>query len=383
MPDPLSCLGDKENDVEIGDIIRPAVLSIPEYVPGKPIEEVERELGIRGAIKMASNENPLGPSPEVRAAAARAAEKIALYPDANAYYLKEAIAAKHGVDRASVLVGNGLDDVLRILAQAFFAPGDEIVIPSPTFSVYASVSLLMEAKPVLVRGAAGPAHDLSAMRAAVTDRTKAVFICNPNNPTGTYAGGAELAAFVESLPKGVLLVIDEAYADFADEPDFPRALDLVKKGGRRVVMLKTFSKLHAMAGLRLGYAIADPSIISAMMRVKDPFNVNLIALEAGIAALGASDHIERSLKLVREGKKRFYDELDGLGIGYLPTQANFILINLKRDSKPLYEHLLRRGLIVRPTHSFGLPNRIRVTFGTDEQNDRFFELLREAIAAGA
>ena len=368
--------------VDIQDLIRPAVLKLPTYVPGKPIEELERELGIGGAIKMASNENPLGPSDEVRRAIALAAGKSAIYPDANAFYLKEALAASLQVEASNLLVGNGLDDVLRILAETFFSPGDEVVLPRPSFSVYESVSLLADARPVPVRGETGLGNDLVAMGAAVTERTKAVFICNPNNPTGTFVRGPELAEFLAGLPPSVLVVVDEAYADFADDPGFPQVLPLIREGDRRLILLRTFSKIHGMAGLRLGVAVAQREIVAAMLKVKDPFNVNSLALEAGIAALGSVAHVERSRELVRQGRLRFYAELEGLGLEYLPTQANFILIDLKRDSRPLYDYLLGRGLIVRPTHSFGLPTCLRVTFGTPAHNDRFFELFREGLKAG-
>ncbi len=368
--------------MDIQDLIRPAVLRLPTYVPGKPIEELERELGIVGAIKMASNENPLGPSDEVRRAIALAMGKSAIYPDANAFYLKEALAASLQVEASNILVGNGLDDVLRIIAETFFSPGDEVVLPRPSFSVYESVSLLADARPVPVRGEAGLGNDLVAMRAAVTERTKAVFICNPNNPTGTFVRGPELAEFLAGLPPSVLVVMDEAYADFADDPGFAQVLPLIREGDRRLILLRTFSKIHGMAGLRLGFAVARREIIAAMLKVKDPFNVNSLALEAGIAALGSAAHVERSRELVRQGRLRFYAELDALDVEYLPTQANFILIDLERDSRPLYDYLLRRGLIVRPTHSFGLPTCLRVTFGTSAQNDRFFELFREGLKAG-
>jgi histidinol-phosphate aminotransferase len=368
--------------VDLGDLIRPVVLKMPAYVPGKPIEELERELGIHGAIKMASNENPLGPSPRVLAAVAEAARGAALYPDANAFELRKAIAAFHGVASGRVLPGNGLDDVLRILAETFFRPGDEVVVPDPTFSVYGSVALLVDAVPVPVRARAGWGNDLDAMRDAVTERTRAVFVCNPNNPTGTFVARAELERFVEALPPRVLVVVDEAYADFADDPDFPRALELVKAGGRRVVLLKTFSKLHGMAGLRLGYAVADEAIIAATLKVKDPFNANALAQAAGIAALSSAEHQERSRELVRSGRRRFYEGLARLGIDYLPTQANFILLDLKRDSRPMYDFLLRGGVIVRPTHSFGLPTCLRITFGLPEHNERFFALFEEGLKAG-
>lgn len=372
----------RERQMEVKGLIRSAVRAMPTYIPGKPIEEVERELGVRGAIKMASNENPLGPSEEVRRTIVDAAGKVALYPDANAFYFKETLASAIGMDPSTILVGNGLDDVLRIIAQTFFAAGDEIVMPTPTFSVYRAVSLLAEALPMAVAGPRGPGNDLAAMRSAVTERTKAVFICNPNNPTGTIVSRKELEVFLEGLPAEVLVILDEAYADFADASEMARGFDFLKAGAPGLIVLRTFSKIHGMAGLRLGYSVAQPEITAALHRMKDPFNVNSIALAAGIAALGASAHAEASRNLVFEGRRRFYAELTELGIPFLETQANFILIDLKRDSQPMYDYLLHRGLIVRPTHSFGLPTCIRVTFGSPSQNDRFFELFREALAAG-
>jgi histidinol-phosphate aminotransferase len=360
-------------------LVRPVIQKIPAYIPGKPIEEVERELGISGVIKMASNENPLGPSQEVRQAITQAMERVALYPDANAYYLKEALAGELDLKPENLLIGNGLDDVNRILAETFFGPDDEVVIPQPTFSMYESVTLLLGAKPVLVKGEQGLGNDLQCMREAVTSRTKAIFICNPNNPTGTIVKEAELVAFLKDLPQNILVILDEAYSDFADAPDFPNGIALMKSGFSNLIVLRTFSKIHAMAGLRLGFAAADPQIIATMIKVKDPFNVNIIALTAGIAALTSKKHISLSKDLVQAGRRRFYEELDELQVKYRPTQANFILIDLQQDSKELYNYLLHNGIIVRPTHSFGLPTCIRVTFGTAEQNDRFFRVFREGL----
>jgi histidinol-phosphate aminotransferase len=364
--------------MNIDAIVRNCVDKIPPYIPGKPIEEVERELGINGVIKMASNENPLGPSNEVRMVITQMIDKIKFYPDANHYYLKEALCRELGYTPEQLLIGNGLDDVNRILAETLLTSNDEVIIPQPTFSMYKSVTLLMNAKPVLVKGSQGLGNDLTAMRKAVTDHTKLIFICNPNNPTGTIVKQAELVEFLQSLPKKIIVVLDEAYADFADDPEFPNGLDLLKQGFDNLVVFHTFSKIHALAGLRLGYAAADTALIAQMQKVRDPFNVNILALAAGIAALSSKKHIMLSKELVQMGRRSFYEELDELGIEYLPTQANFILIDCKRDSQDIYQYLLRNGIIVRPTNSFGLPNHIRVTFGSAEQNDRFFKVFRAA-----
>jgi histidinol-phosphate aminotransferase len=365
--------------MNVSKLIRGCIRQIPPYIPGKPIEEVERELGLSGVIKMASNENPLGPSNEVRQAVIQALDRIALYPDANTYYFKEALANDLKVTSDHLLVGNGLDDVNRILGETFLKPSDEVIIPQPTFSQYEIVTLLLGAKPVLVRGADGLNHDLNAMREAITKRTKLIYICNPNNPTGTIIKKESLLEFLQSLPRNLLVVLDEAYADFADDPEFPRGIDLLKEGIDNIIVYHTFSKIHGMAGLRLGYAVAVPELIAQMRRVKDPFNVNSAAQAAGLAALNSKKHVMLSKELVLMGRRQFYRELDEMGLTYLPTQANFILIDCQRDSESIYQYLLQNGVIVRCTHSFGLPNHIRVTFGTTEQNERFFRVFRAGL----
>lgn len=364
--------------MNIEKMVRTCIEKIPPYIPGKPIEEVEREMGLSGVTKMASNENPLGPSKEVRQAISNALDKVSYYPDANNYYLRKALAEELGVNEDQIIIGSGLDDVNRILAETILKPTDEVVIPQPTFSMYKAVTLLMGAKPVLVTGR-DLGNDLQALAAAVTKKTKLIFICNPNNPTGTIVKKDELRKFLKGLPKNILVVIDEAYSDFADDPDFPNGIDLLKEGFDNIIVYRTFSKIHGMAGLRLGFAVSVPQLIQNMLKVKDPFNVNLLAQVAGLAALKSKKHVLLSKELVQAGRRFFYKELDELGIEYLPTQANFILINWGRDSNEIYQFLLQNGIIVRPTHSFGLPDYFRVTFGTAEQNDRFFRVLREGV----
>jgi histidinol-phosphate aminotransferase len=360
-------------------LFRSCIEKIPPYTPGKPIEEVERELGISGVVKMASNENPLGPSKEVRQVIVQSLDSINLYPDASQYYLKQALCSELGFKPEQFLIGNGLDDVNRILAETVLKPTDEVIIPQPTFSMYESVTILMGAKPVLVKGIHGLGNDLTAMKQAVTGHTKLIFICNPNNPSGTIVKKGELVEFLKGLPQKILVVLDQAYADFADDAEFPNGLDLIREGSDNLIVYHTFSKIHGMAGLRLGYAVAHPAIIEQMQKVRDPFNVNLLALAAGVAALGSKKHIALSKELVQMGRRLFYEELDAMGVKYLPTQSNFILIDCNQDSRSIYQNLLQNGVIVRPTHSFGLPNHIRVTFGTAEQNDRFFKVFRAAI----
>jgi histidinol-phosphate aminotransferase len=361
------------------ELFRNCIDKISPYIPGKPVEEVERELGINGVIKMASNENPLGPSKEVRQVLTQLLDKVNIYPDANHYYLKEALCKELRLMPEEILIGNGLDDVNRILAETILKPTDEVIIPSPTFSMYETVTLLMGAKPVIVKSSgASWGNDLGAMLEAVTSHTKLIFICNPNNPTGTIVKRSELMEFLRSLPEKILVVLDEAYADFANDPEFPSGLELFREGFDNLIIYHTFSKIYGMAGLRLGYAIAQPSLIAQMQKVRDPFNVNILALAAGVAALGSKKHIQLSKELVLMGRRLFYEELDALGVQYIPTQSNFILIDCKQDSQEICHYLLKNGIIVRPTHSFGLPNHIRVTFGTAEQNDRFLKIFRAA-----
>jgi histidinol-phosphate aminotransferase len=360
--------------------IRNCVKEIAPYVPGKPIEEVERELGIKGAVKMASNENPLGTAAAVQQAIAAAIGQVALYPDANAFYLRKALATELGLPMEQILIGNGSDDVNKIVGETLLNAGDEVVIPHPTFSVYEYIAKLMNAVPILVAAHSGLGNDLEAMRRAITAKTKLVFVCNPNNPTGTIVKKAELKAFLDSIPPTVMVVIDQAYGDFADDPDYPDGQEFVKAGYQNVIIYRTFSKIHGLAGLRLGYCVTNPELIAEMMKVKDPFNANLVAQTAGIAALSSKEHVRASQELVWTEKPRFYRELERLGVEYLPTQANFILINIGRDSKPLYEYLMQNGIIVRAAHSFGLPNHLRVTFGTPGQNTRFFEVFRAGMA---
>lgn len=360
-------------------LVRQSIDTIPPYIPGKPIEEVQREIGINSVIKMASNENPLGPSTEVRQVLMQSIEKIAYYPDANSFYLKEALAQHVELPAEMILLGNGLDDVNKILGETLLSPDDEVIIPQPTFSQYEIITRLMGAKPVFVSGK-GLGNDLSAMKRAITKNTKLVFVCNPNNPTGTMVTSANLQNFIDHLPKHVVVVVDEAYADFITDPDFVSGIELVKAGYQNIIVYRTFSKIHGLAGLRLGYAMANPELIKEMNRVRDPFNVNLLAQAAGVAALNSKKHYQLSKELVKSGRDFFYEQLDEMGVKYLPTQANFILINCGRDSHGIYEYLLQSGIIVRPTHSFGLPNYIRVTFGTAQQNEEFFKFFKQAMA---
>lgn len=360
-------------------IARPAIFRIPPYIPGKPSEEVERELGLTGVLKLASNENPLGPSPRAQAALVASAGAIHVYPDAGAFRLREALAARLGRPIHQIIVGNGSDEIIRLAAEALLGPGDEAVICEPTFGEYLYAVRLLGATPVIVRSERG--QDLQAMLAAVTPRTKMVFVCNPNNPTGTIVTGPEFTGFLKAMPPGVLVVYDAAYREYVAAPDYPEGLDCVRQGASLLV-LRTFSKVYGLAGLRIGYGIGPAGLVSLLYRVKEPFNVNLPAQAAALAALSDEEHVARSVAANAAGRERLYAGLAALGLDFLPSQANFVLANLLREAQPVYEALLRRGVIVRPASVFGLPRWIRITVGTEAQNARLLGALAGALEAG-
>lgn len=364
--------------MELEKLIRKNILSIKPYVPGKPIEEVERELGLTGVIKMASNENPLGPGELAKEAIRREASKVHLYPDGNCYYLKEALAKKIGLRQESIIIGNGSDEVLKLLGEAFLNPGDQCIMASPTFSEYDFVSNLMGAESIFI-----PLkefnHDLPKMKEAITEKTKIVFICSPNNPTGNIVTKKELDEFFLDLPPEVIVVLDEAYYEYVDHPDYPESLDYIKQG-KNVVVLRTFSKVYGLGGLRVGYGLASPEMIALLNRVREPFNVNYIAQAAALAALDDQEHLEKSLEVNREGKEFLTAKFKEMGLYYVPTQTNFIFVEMGVDSKAFFQEMLKEGIIIRTGDIFGLPQFIRVTIGTPEQNQRFINSATLVLA---
>lgn len=365
--------------MRLDTMIRPEILGIKPYIPGKPLEETQRETGITDLIKMASNENPLGTAASVKAAMREAADQVWLYPDSHCFALKQKLAAKHGLPPECFFIGNGSDEVIKLFAETFLRPEDEVIIPSPSFSVYESSARLIGASVVPVRADNGFRNDLSKMAKTVTEKTKAVYICNPNNPTGTIVSRSELDRFMNDLPKEVFVVIDEAYWDYVDDSsDYGQGMDYLKSG--RVMVLRTFSKIYGLAGLRIGYGIASPDMIGWIERIKEPFSVNLLAQAAAIAALEDTDHVKKSRQINHEGKNQIYAGLQAMGLPYIDTQANFILIQVPKDGKEVFDGLLRQGVIVRAADSFGLLRHIRVTVGTREQNQRFLEALAKVLA---
>lgn len=348
------------------------VLGIQPYVPGKPIEELERELGITNSIKLASNENPAGPSPLAVEALKDALSGLNRYPDGSGYYLKKALSGKLSVEEDELILGNGSNELLDIAAKTFLRDGDEAVMATPSFVVYFMAAQSVGGKSVQVP-LKNFTHDLEAMADAVTPKTKMIFIANPNNPTGTMNTQDEFARLMDRVPDSVLVVIDEAYYEYVTNPDYPDSMKYLR-GNKNILILRTFSKIYGLAGLRLGYGIAKKEIISEMNRIREPFNTGSLAQRAGIAALKDTAHVRKSKTLNEEGKQYLYQQLAALKIPYVPTEANFIYMPVD-DSKSLNDKLLREGVIIRPMG----PKAVRVTIGLPEENRRFIEALRKIL----
>ncbi|MGI6435793.1 MAG: histidinol-phosphate transaminase [Syntrophomonadaceae bacterium] len=356
---------------------RPQIFNLKEYVAGKPIAEVKRELGLDDVIKMASNENPLGPSPLAIQAVMEHLGEMHFYPDGSCRDLKEKLASRLQINPDCLIIGNGSDEILKLIATAFINPGDEVILPQPTFSEYEFCATVMGAvcRPVpLVNNT----HDLTGMLGAINAKTKLIFICNPNNPTGTVVSAAALDEFMDRVPQDILVVIDEAYSEYVENPDYGSGQLLLGKRPQTII-LRTFSKLYGLAALRLGYGIGNPAIISALGRVKEPFNVNSLAQHAGMAALDDEKHIAQSLGLNRSGKDYLYQALAALGLAYTPTEANFIFVDTGQDAGQVFQGMLRLGVIIRSCDVFGCPTAIRVTIGTAEQNQRFVAALQSVM----
>lgn len=356
---------------------RREIFKLKEYKPGKPIEEVKRELGIDDIIKLASNENPLGPSPKAVQAITEMLCKIHLYPDANCFELRNRLAGLFDLPGSSILIGNGSDELLKLIAETFLQPGDQVIIAEPTFSEYEFSALIMGAECIRVP-LRGFTHDLQAMIDAVTPKTKMIVLCNPNNPTGTIVGKSEVEAFMDQVPDGILVVFDEAYYEYAESQDFISGLAYLRQG-RNVMVLRTFSKIYGLAALRVGYAFTKPEIAQAILRVKEPFNVNGPAQVGALAALDDQEHVRKSQTLNHEGKLYLYREFEKLGIRYVPTEANFIFFDIGKNSREVFHELLKMGVIVRNGDVFGFPTFLRVTVGTAAENQRFINSLQQVL----
>jgi histidinol-phosphate aminotransferase len=344
------------------------------YEPGKPVEDVARELGMDPAkiIKLASNENPLGPSPKARQAMIDTLERAHFYPDGGGYYLREAIAEKVGVSMASVVLGNGSNEIIEFLGHAYLQPGDEVVVAKHSFAVYRLMAQLFGAKVIDVPDPDFVA-DLDAMLAAITPRTKEIFIANPNNPTGTMVFQEAIDRFMDRVPENVIVVFDEAYYEFLDEA--PDVLKYVK-AGRNVIVLRTFSKIQGLANLRIGYGIAAPEIVEVLQRARQPFNANGIAQAGALAGLRDDEHMEATRRVTHEGRNYLQAEFLAMGLEFVPSYANFVLLRVG-DGKKIFDALLKHGIIVRAMGSYGLPEWVRVSVGTMPQNEAFIAALRE------
>jgi histidinol-phosphate aminotransferase len=358
--------------------VNPVLKTLPVYQPGRPIEEVARELGLSAdsIIKLASNENPLGPSRLAVTAMRRALAQINLYPDGSAFYLKQKLAAKLSLSPSNLLFGNGSNELLELLGHALLTPGSEVVVSQYCFAVYPIVTALFGAKLVTVP-AKSYGHDLDAMRAALTASTRVVFVANPNNPTGTAVSGPELLRFIDSVPETVLIALDEAYLEFVDKPI--DLLPLIRDGRKpNLLLMRTFSKIHGLAGTRIGYGIAGPDFVAELEKIRQPFNVNAVAQAGALAALDDTAHVEKTRRLNARGLKFYAREFRKLGLEFVPSFANFILVRIGEGQRVFVE-MQKRGVIVRPMTGYGLPEWIRISVGTPKQNQKCLDALKVVL----
>ncbi|MDD5217761.1 MAG: histidinol-phosphate transaminase [Candidatus Omnitrophica bacterium] len=360
------------------NLFKSFIQAIKPYQPGKPIKEVERELGIRNVVKLASNENPLGPSRKALWAMRRAIREAHIYPDGACFYLVRRLAQELSVAENQLIIGNGSNEIIELLTRGFLSEGDEVISAEMSFLVYPIITQLCGAKFINVP-MKNYRYDLKAIADAVTERTKLIFIANPNNPTGTYVNVQEVEEFLARVPKSALVIFDEAYVDFVEAKDFPHMLFYVKTDRPNLILLRTFSKSYGLAGLRVGYAVAHADIIGYLHKVRQPFNVNSIAQAAATAALDDRFFLWRTKRLVDSGRRYLYRHFKKLGLEYLPSQANFVLVKVGGDGDALCRAMLKHGMIVRPMGGYKLPDWIRVTVGRRSQNAHFVRALRACL----
>ena len=359
------------------------VRKLTPYLPGKPIGELERELGISNIVKLASNENPLGPSPKALAAIQSAVNELQLYPDGGGFDLKAALAAKLKVGVAQITLGNGSNDVLELVARAFLSVETSALFSQHAFAVYPIVTQAIGATACVAKAHDGTrgiryGHDLEAMASLIDDKTRVIFIANPNNPTGTFLTRDELGGFLRIVPDTALVVVDEAYFEYVNEPNYPNALEWLDEYPNLIVT-RTFSKAYGLAGLRVGYAISSPGLADLLNRVRQPFNVNSLALVAAAEALSDDEHLKRTIELNLNGLAMLEEAMGKRGLSNIPSLGNFLTIDVGRNASPVYEALLREGVIVRPIANYGLPNHLRVTVGTESQNQTFLAALDRVL----
>jgi histidinol-phosphate aminotransferase len=353
------------------DLALACVTQLHPYVPGKPIEELERQYGVTNIVKLASNENPLGPSPKVIEAIQAEAAELTRYPDGNGFTLKTALANKFGVDLTQITLGNGSNDVLEMVARTFVSPSDEVLFSEHAFAVYPIVTQAIGATAV-VAPAKNYGHDLAKMAELITDKTKLIFIANPNNPTVTYLDLAELEAFVSKVPATTLIVLDEAYVEYGEQS--VNTVDWLAKYPNLIIS-RTFSKAYGLAGLRIGYALSHPEVADLLNRVRQPFNGNSLALAAAEVALSDDDYLLKTKQINDAGMSQLKNGFDELGLNYIPSKGNFICVDIQQNGAEVYEKLLQQGVIVRPVGNYGLPNFLRVSIGLADENQRFLDVL--------
>ncbi len=369
--------------IDFSKLAQAGVRELKPYIPGKPVSELQRELGLDHIVKLASNENPLGPSKAVEAAVAGALKEQARYPDASGYELKDLLAVKHKVKPNQITLGNGSNDVLVFLAQVFLSPDTNAVFSQYGFAVYpiATQSVGATAK---IAPANSPkhdqplGHDLAALAALIDENTRVVFVANPNNPTGTWVGSADLETFVSNVPDTCIVVVDEAYTEYVTNQDVPDTSQWLGKYPNLVVT-KTFSKAYGLAGFRVGYALSHPDVADLLNRIRPPFNVNSLALLAAQTALNDSDYLKKSVELNEQGKIYLKAELSAMGLGVIPSATNFLLVDMKQDASGLNQDLLKAGVIVRPVGNYGLPNHLRISIGLPEENEFFIKALKQIL----
>lgn len=347
------------------------------YVPGKPVDELQRELGLTEVIKLASNENPLGTGEKVKAAIAATIPELTRYPDGSGFRLKAALSERLGINPQQITLGNGSSEILELVMRTFVLPEHEIVFSQHAFALYPILTQAVGAKAVEVT-AKNFGHDLSAMQAAITERTRVVFIANPNNPTGTLLAEAELRHFIENLPLNVLCVLDEAYYEFVSPEHRPESLQWAHQYPNLIVA-RTFSKAYGLAGFRIGYGIASIDVADLLNRVRQPFNCNMLALAAAEAALDDESYIRRTIELNNSGMQQLVTAFQAMELPWIPSSGNFVAVDIKRDALPVYQALLQEGVIVRPVANYQMPNHLRVSIGTEYENQRFIEALSKVL----
>ena len=363
--------------LDAGILVSEGIKQLTPYIPGKPLEELEREYGIAGAVKMASNENPLGPSPKALEALKNCLPTIHRYPDADCHLLKKMLSQKLGVPAECIIPANGSNEIIELSLRAFLKPGHEVIIPEPTFSLYSKFTQAMGGVPLKVP-LKNFCIDLKAMQKNINPKTKIIFINNPNNPTGTTIKKGEFEEFLQHTPEEVIIVLDEAYGEFVNDTTSPKGKNYLE-GPRWIITLRTFSKAYGLAGLRIGYGLASKDLIQYLNKIRQPFNVNSLAQVAACAALEDSEHLQKTLRVVSDGLSFLYQELDRLKVKYVPSQSNFLMIWVGKNCNQVYESMLRQGVIVRPLSSFGFHEYIRVSIGSRQENERFINTLEKIL----